>query len=224
MRYKGEYKPSELLDPVCPAKALLISRNLLTRLFLLQATNIFHPIEPLVPHLDQHQRGAFSFVDPQPPAMLWSMLSDVSMDDAEEHWVDEEDSDDEGEGDGAFPRPPPPSFLDPTEVSPVALGEVKVMIPGRGYTTLSVRATSACCCRGFDARADHAVPHAGFALFPPLPRPRTFALGQASPMRKIPAIRQALSELVAALHGPGSHGPRVLADDSSTVGIVVVAL
>jgi hypothetical protein len=42
-------------------------------------------------------------------------------------------------------------------------------------------------------------------------------------MRKAPAIRQALSELVAALHGAGSQGAGILADDSTAVGLVVVA-
>lgn len=45
------------------------------------------------------------------------------------------DSDDDDEEEGAFPKPPPPSFLDPSDVSPA---DVKVMVPGRGFTTFSV--------------------------------------------------------------------------------------
>lgn len=67
------------------------------------------------------------------------------MTDAEEQWEDvQESEEDEDDDDGAFPSPPPPSFLDPSSVEPAVFGQVKVMIPGRGYTTLAVRST----CRG----------------------------------------------------------------------------
>jgi hypothetical protein len=107
----------------------------------LQATNVFHPLEPLIPHLESYPRGAFSFADPQSPAKLWATPVDATMSDGEEHWEDEQESEEEEEDDdGTFPSPPPPSFLDPSSIPLTALGQVKVMIPGRGYTTLAVRA------------------------------------------------------------------------------------
>lgn len=193
MRYKGEYGPSELLDP---------------------STNVFHPLAPLIPALAAQPRGAFLFADPKPPPILWSTSAvadaDAAMsDDADGKWVDDDASDDDD--DDAFPSPPPPSFLDPSSVPLPTVGQVKVMIPGRGFTTFAVRALSLLALPGSPRQllAD---------------RHEVLAVGtnsQASPMRTSDETRQALSELVAALHGPGSEGEGVLV--SNALGLVVVA-
>lgn len=130
--------------------------------------------------------------------------------------------DDEDEERGAFPKLPPPSFLDPSDVSPA---DVKVMVPGRGFTTFSVSGSYSntslfATLLPLAAFADDLVLHTALACCPAV-----LGFRQASPMRQSDANKQALRELVAALHGTGSEGEGVLcAEPSAKTGLVVVAL
>lgn len=129
MRYKGQLRPSELLDP---------------------GTNIFHPLAKIAPYLDAYPRGYFAFdqlppsspspLSPLPASSTPKSTSQIPSSPASSTSdFDSEEDEDEDEGDRRLPySPPPPSFLDTRTIPRSVISQVRVLIPGQGYTNYLV--------------------------------------------------------------------------------------
>jgi hypothetical protein len=113
MKYKDEYQPSELLEPVLLQPSILFKLDVMIPLTLLtKATNVFTPWDntrawfqrPNIIHEDAEchvANGGGMDVEATPKS-----------DDEVEEELEDEDEDEDGD----IPYPPPPGMLDPSMI------------------------------------------------------------------------------------------------------------
>ena len=122
MRYKGEYSPSYLLDPVrieSPARYMKPSLKTCCRV---QGTNAWYPLDSVRDLLDANPTGYKAFDS----TVLTSQNDGSSKSGGRRGAVEAS-----RRGADAWPRPPPPGFKDPQLVSKDVLRNLVVFLDGQ---------------------------------------------------------------------------------------------
>lgn len=125
MRYKSDYSPSYLLDPVCPCcicslrhVPFVIPTSKLNQ----QGTNIFHPLSTtLDKYLTAHARGYHPFAD---------ILTQENTSGVKSTTAPKEEEEEQEEALLGFPSPPPPGFSDPASIPDEIVGKTLVLYGG----------------------------------------------------------------------------------------------
>ncbi len=137
MRYKGEYKPSQLLDPVSPRLSLDIC--LRADWHRPQGTNIFHPIETVVPILEAYPNGYHPFAQRHPESTVTDSssitmpLADISVTSSMSQLTTSLKSAKKKRKirrHTDWPDEPPPSFADPDAFDERAIRSLLVVLNG----------------------------------------------------------------------------------------------
>lgn len=123
MRYKSEYAPSYLLDPVRPPDIAVRSlRN--------QGTNGFHPLSGKIDkYLEAHPQGYHPFAEIESRVQISTPNRVRSLPRENEGGEDEIDMEDMEEI-NSFPSPPPPGFDDPSSLDEKICQSVLVLLSG----------------------------------------------------------------------------------------------
>ena len=142
MRYKGEYAPSYLLDPVCDVSFGMRGTT------ETQGTNQFHLLDQrLDDFLQAHPRGYHPFADNHTEISNGMIVDATSLIGGEPGHRNGDDSDDEGEDEermDEWPTPCPPGFSDPQQLSRRSIEDLLVLLKGKRGGSSLVRIGVSC--------------------------------------------------------------------------------
>ena len=124
MRYKGEYAPSELLDPVSSCQAF-VCFDWTLRTCRTQGTNKFYPLDLAVKIIDKRPHGYTPF-DTNPDS-LETLVGDPPLTAGQSPTKDKSVK---MRTHATWPKPPPPSFMNPEAIPATYLRKLVVFLDG----------------------------------------------------------------------------------------------